>query len=312
MNYWCLFFLGLFNLLSPLNAQFSFTESAQNMGIFHRSGSSNYGGAVSVSDFNGDGFDDITLGSGTGDTIQFYQNNGGLGFQRISLTPLGLGHTKQILWADYDNDGDQDLFIATHLGQNRLYQNTGNLNLVDVTLAAGLPQLTDPTWTAAWGDYNRDGFLDLIITNYVYDTGVQNLYGDYLLKNNGNGTFTMANQEVGLLDYDHSPLAVVFMDYNNDLWPDLFIASDKAPAKVLLENTGIGNFRDISIAANVNQVLDGMCAAIGDYDGNGYLDIYVTNSPGLSLGGSVLLKNDSSGIFTERSNVAGVDFNGEG
>ena len=294
------------------NAQFSYTETAQLLGITHQSRNSNYGGAVSVSDFDGDGWDDITLGSGLGDSIQFYKNNAGQGFQRVYFGPDETLFTKQILWADYDNDGDQDLFVANFAGQNNLYENIGGNNLVNVNIAAGIPSLEDPTWAAAWGDYDRDGYLDLMVTNFVYASAYSGLFQDYLLKNNGDGTFRMLTTEVNIPAFDHAALVVSFMDYNNDLWPDIFIASDKNPSNRLLRNNGFGSFDDVTIVAGVGQQIDAMSAGIGDYDNNGYLDIYCTNSPFLSPGGSILVQNNGNGTFSERSTQAGVDFNGEG
>jgi hypothetical protein len=304
------FFLILYMLSAE--AQFSYIETAQSFGITHQSGGSNYGGPVSVSDFDGDGFDDITLGGGIGDSIQFYRNLSGTGFQRVYLTPVETGLTKQILWADYDNDGDQDLFVATYGEQNNLYINDGGMNLVNVTSSVGLPIINDPTWAAAWGDYDRDGCLDLMVTTFVYGTSYSGLFQDYILRNQGDGTFLMLTSEVGIPAYDHDPLVVVFMDYDNDLWPDIFIASDRPPSNRLLRNNSRGMFTDVTVQAGANQQIDAMSAAVGDYDGNGYLDVYSTNSPEVSPGGAVLIQNNGNGTFTETSSTAGVDFNGEG
>lgn len=288
-----------------VQGQTSWNESAQSMGIFHQTTGSNYGSGACFYDFNQDGKDDLTLGSGIGDSISFYLNTGS-GFQKIPALVPDVVETKQVLWVDYDNDGDADLFTTSDLGRNRLYQNNGNLNLSEVTFLADLPMDSMPTWTAVWGDYDRDGWLDLYVTTYVF--GTPYAYSNYLFRNGGNGAFQNVTMTAHVSDSNKSPLAVAFVDYDNDHWPDLYIAQDKFHGNVMLKNQGDGSFEDVSAATGADRTMDGMCVAVGDYNKTGFFDLYVTNSPW----GNSLFVNNGNGTFTDTATATGTGFYGEG
>lgn len=293
-------------LFSFAQSSWGFEEVAQSLGVTHQTDNSNFSGGVSFHDFNGDGWDDLTLASGNGDSLMFFMNQNGTAFLEANLPIPGAGETKQVLWVDYDNDGDKDCYVAQNLGGNDLYRNDGNMNFTRVTMASGLPMDPMPTWVAAWGDFDRDGWLDLYFTNYVF--GTQYTYSNYLYHNNGDGTFSNVTLDAMVADSNKSPLGVAFLDYNNDRWPDLYVAQDKMHGNVLLRNEGNGSFTDQSAPANANTIMCAMCVAPGDYDNNGYLDIYVTNSPP----GNSLLKNQGNGTFVERAAQSGTGFYSEG
>jgi hypothetical protein len=288
-------------------SQISFTESHIQWGIHHSSNHINYGGAVSTCDFNDDGLDDLTLGSTTGDSIHFYINNG-TQFVPFQINVSGLDDTKQITWIDFDNDGDKDLFVASLDVANALYENDGNFNMTDITANAGLPTHASPTWVYDWGDYNRDGHIDLYIGNYVHGTPLDTVYTNYLYRNNGDGTFTNVTEMAGVADGNKNPLAITWTDYNNDMWPDLMVNTDKMHGNALFENQGNGKFNDVATSANANQHICSMSAAEGDINNDGYLDYYVTNSPP----GNVLLVNNGNNTFTESAASSGVGFYSEG
>jgi hypothetical protein len=207
---------------------------------------------------------------------------------------------------DYNNDGYEDLFV-TYFGQNALYRNNGNGTFTDVTLAAGLSN--DP---ARWGagcsfvDYNRDGLLDLFVSNYAqievkhtpkpgFDancnwkgipvncgprglpTGFHSLY-----RNNGDGTFSDVSREAGISASRGSyGMTVVAADLDEDGWPDIYVACDSTPSLLFMNNHD-GTFREEGLARGVALNEDGMEQAgmgigIGDYDLDGHLDVFKTH-----------------------------------
>lgn len=281
-----------------------FQEAAFQSGIGHSYGTGPSGGGVSLCDFTNDGWDDLTVASEAGDSIYFYQNNQGI-FTRIRPGLAGgTEETKQVLWVDYDNDGDKDLFVTAYNAPNRLYQNDGNLQLTDVTLAAGLPEENLPSYGACWGDYDRDGWLDVYITDRRVVFAEQGTNSNHLYRNKGDGTFEEKTLFAGVADSAKAPFCASFVDVNNDNWPDIYIAQDKSQINTLLKNNGDGTFEDISVSAGADLVMNAMCVAFGDYDGNGFLDIYVSNTPH----GNKLLRNNGDETFTEVADSAGVGF----
>jgi hypothetical protein len=279
----------------------TYTEQALSLGIDHRFGLGSTGGGVSFKDFDGDGWDDITLSTEIGRPIYFYRNNKGK-FERIEALVNNLCESKQILWTDYDNDGDQDLFVTCLSDVNRLYRNE-NMTFTDVTQEAGLPFAELKTYGAAWGDYDRDGWLDLYVTNKRTDTEINS---NNLFRNRGDGTFedvTLVSQSG---DPGKKPFCASFIDIDQDLYPEIYIAQDKKAVNTLLKNRGDGTFSDISVSSGADLTMEGMSVAIGDYDNDHYLDMYITNIPE----GNKLLRNNGNETFSELSVQAGVDYLG--
>lgn len=314
--------LSLYLFAISAYGQMHFADVAAAVGIEH-SYDGVLGGGVSFYDFNGDGLDDLTLATGEGEPLHFYQNEDG---QFVKLTPLvpHEGQAKQVLWADIDNDGDADLFVAEYTGQNRLYLNVGDLVFEDITESAGLILNENTTYGACFGDYDRDGWLDLYIGERVPSMSSENRH--YLLRNNADPssagiTFTDVTAFSGTIDTNKIPFCSSFLDYNNDRWPDLYTAHDKyGKLNTLLENNGnptdgMGTtFTDASQASNADIGIDAMCVNAGDFNNDGRIDIYVTNTPG----GSVLLQNlGPLGIngqvkFADVAPFTGVGFYGTG
>ncbi len=293
-------FLSAFVMLQNVNAQ-NYKEVADVLGIDHRFGLGSTGGGVSFHDFDGDGWDDITLATEIGRPVYFYRNNNGY-FERIGALVNNLCESKQILWIDYDNDGDKDLFITCLSDVNRLYQND-NMFFSDVTQEAGLPLDRLKTYGATWGDYDRDGYLDLYVTN-KRTTSVPNI--NNLFRNSGDGTFEEVTLSSGSGDPGKIPFCASFIDINNDLDPEIYIAQDKKASNTLLKNLGNGSFQDISTISGADLTMEGMSVAIGDYDNNSFLDMYITNIPE----GNKLLKNNGNETFSEVAVEAGVDYLG--
>jgi hypothetical protein len=300
-NFLFLIFLLFFS--TQLSAQ-TFVNRATDFNIMEGYGDldlEEFGGGVSFFDFNGDGWDDLCFPTAAGDSLLFFHNNQGV-FEKINALVLETAATKQLLWADIDNDGDKDLLITNFMAANRLYENDGNMNLTDITLSAGFFLFPEPTYGATFGDYDADGFLDLYITNR--SNGTFDSFTNYLWKNNGNNTFTNVTIQTNTSDGLKVSFCATFIDINQNLRPDLYIANDRLAANTLFLNNG-NTFADISFSSGTDIVANAMNVGSGDYNNDGHLDIYVTNT----TEGNVLYKNNSDETFTDMATSAGVAFN---
>jgi enediyne biosynthesis protein E4 len=271
----------------------------------------NMGGGVALFDFDDDGRLDIFLLNG-GETPAgksekplhnaLYRNLGNGKF--VDVAPeAGLSQVKNygmgVAVADFDNDGHQDIFV-TGFPNCTLYHNNGNGTFTDVTADAGLQNPGRWASSAAWFDYNRDGFLDLIVCNYANLTfeGVapkceylkvrtyceQKVYQGMPLTfyhNNRNGTFTDVSRSTGVDRLVGRALGVAAIDFDDDGWPDLFVARDASP-NLLLLNKHDGTFMDAGVEAEIafdsnGNAKAGMGVDVGDADGDGRPDVVVTN-----------------------------------
>ena len=204
---------------------------------------------------------------------------------------------------DFDNDGYEDLYVTTILEGNHLYRNNGNGTFTDVTAKAGVGGGRHVSASAAFFDYDRDGHLDLFVTNYVsFDReyldrvspycnwkglkvfcGPVGVAGDsnVLYHNNGDGTFTDVTKAAALKNPELKSLGVVTADLDGDGWPDIYVASDST-INALYRNRGDGTFEDVSLLSGAGFSQDGraqsgMGVDAGDYDGDGRPDLFVTN-----------------------------------
>jgi hypothetical protein len=303
-------YLLLFMLL-PLSAYLqTYVDEAQGLEVLH-----NYtgflAGGVSFYDFDQDGWDDLSLATGPGEKLQFYRNIEG----KFTLVTPFVNHTedaKQVIWVDFDNDGDKDLYVTTFKGINRLYENIGALELIDITSQAGLAMNDGQSFGACWGDYNRDGWLDLY---YADRKGPEDQLNNEcrLYMNNADGTFEEMTATAGVSDKGKKPFCSSFLDYNKDGWPDIYTAHDKLTINSLFKNNKDGSFTNVGEQTQTDIAMFAMCVAVGDYDNSGRQDIYVSNTVG-----NVLLKNlgyDSDiddHLFDEVAEETGVIFNSVG
>ena len=208
--------------------------------------------------------------------------------------------------ADFDNDGWQDVLI-TAVGQNRLFRNTGKGTFTDVTVTAGLGKRQGFSTSALWFDYDRDGWLDLLVCNYVKWTpdtdvfcsvdGKQKSYctpeayrgtTSWLFRNRGDGTFEDVTAKAGLFDATSKSLGVTLLDYDLDVWPDVFVANDTQPNK-LYRNNGNGTFTELGLQAGLafseeGRARAGMGVDAADVDNTGKPSVVVTNFSGEMLG----------------------------
>jgi enediyne biosynthesis protein E4 len=292
------------------------------------------GGSI-IFDYNSDGWPDIFFINGGsfadkqkagGARHRLYRNNRDGSFTDataaagIGVSGFGMGACS----ADYDNDSRADLYV-TAFGGNRLYHNEGNGAFTDVTEKAGVGSRL---WSAscAFGDIDNDGNVDLYVTNYVDFSVTNNKYCTYsgdtrvychpnvyngvpdvLYRNNGNGTFTDVSKAAGIYRPDGKGLGVVFGDYDGDGWADIYVANDSTP-NFLFHNKGKGVFEEVGLPAGVavgsdGQPLAGMGTDFGDSDGDGLLDIFVTN---LDRQTHNLYRNLGKGLFADVTFESGV------
>lgn len=251
-----------------------FNEVAMQVGLAENGLS----GGTCVDDFNGDGLLDVFMtSSGMSDQVKFFLNTGKGDFEdataKAGLTGItgGLNCTH----ADYDNDGDLDIFVlrGAWFGENgkqpnSLLKNNGDGTFNDVTRSAGLLSY-HPTQTAAWADFNKDGFLDLFIGN---ESEVAE-HPCELYQNNGDGTFSEVAAQYGLGSIIRFVKGVAWGDINNDGWPDLYI-SDVRGSNLLFKNTN-GQFTDITEKAGVSAPFHSFPCWFFDANNDGFQDIYV-------------------------------------
>ena len=195
------------------------------------------------------------------------------------------------LWFDYDNDGKSDLLVL-RLGHSMLFHNAGDGTFADAGVKAGIGRKRQNSMTAVAFDYDNDGRVDLLIAGYFADDAnllhlastrvlpdsdheAGNGGSKTLLRNNGDGTFTDVTGEAGLA-HNSWTLSLGHGDYDNDGFQDVYFADDWGPDK-LFHNNGNGTFTDVTAKAIGVDGKHGMNAEFGDYDNDGFLDIFVTN-----------------------------------
>ena len=302
----------LFSLTISFNLLFgqTYTEIASLNGMSFPFGNSQFegGGGISFADFNQDGRDDLTFCTQLGDDIRYFMNTGGSFTEIFPSIPANLGETKQVLWVDYDNDGDKDLFATSFLNINRLYRNNGSMNFTDVTAASGLPTsavyMNYGTYGASFGDYDNDGWLDLYVSNYG-EGPASSLYPNQLYKN-VNGVFTDVTASTNTGGGNKQSFCSIFVDYDNNNTPDLYIANDRVEfSNDLFQNNG-GSFTNVNNVSGAGISIWAMNTGAGDMDGDGDLDLYVTNVGNNGNQSSLLVNN--GGTFTEEASVRGVPF----
>ena len=271
-------------------------EWASNLdGLFVPRGMGHHG--VSVGDYDGDGNDDIYVAQPEGLPNRLFRNNGDGTFTDVTAEAgvAVLERTAQSLFADVDNDGDQDLILLTRSGP-MLFVNDGKGRFSRDEAAFRFKQpMTGSLTSGALADYDRDGFLDLYLCAYGYFIGVSedkagppspyhdalNGSPNVLLRNDGHGHFVEVTDEVGLdQNNDRFSFAPVFADYDEDGWPDLLVSNDFG-RKNLYHHEGLVNgkphFKDVAAPAGVEDYGAGMSATFLDFDNDGRLDIYTGN-----------------------------------
>jgi len=280
------------------------------------SGREDWGFGAAFFDYDGDGRLDLFVNAAKDQSGWLFKQDSDGSFHDVADTAgvADLANGRAAKCADYDNDGDIDVFVAnlrgrngTYAGPNRLYRNNGDGTFTDVAAQAhpALPSPNAPAFGAAWGDYNNDGWLDLYVVN-------RREVRNQLFRSNGDDgsgvTFTEVAADLGL-DDEKAGLEAVWLDYDNDGDPDLYLSQDKKGGNRLWRNNGDGTFQDVSVETGSNVTIDSMGLAVGDYNNDGYLDIYITNivdsgaPPDVS---NILLRNQGDGTFENVAPQLGV------
>ncbi|WP_203292981.1 FG-GAP-like repeat-containing protein [Luteirhabdus pelagi] len=285
---------SLFFIFIPLLslAQVSFQENAVALGCDNTTyGDGEYGGGISFFDFDNDGWDDITLASQETYPVRFFKNNNGQ-FTEVDLGIVNTSELKTVQWVDFDNDGDNDFFATSNVDSNHLFENDGNMNFTDITESAGLLVSGHISYGASWGDIDNDGDLDMYLCSRNGDLTSE---GNYLYRNNGNATFTNITVAAGMPTENNMSFCAAFMDYDKDGYQDIYVANDKDPVNLMFHNNGDGTFTEVGALTNTNIMMDDMSTAVEDFNYDGLLDIYVTNTND----GNVFLRNTEDFIFED-------------
>ncbi len=327
---------------TPPSVSVQFTNVTESAGIrfAHFKGSKGisinreeFGPGICVADFDGDGRQDIYFVNGRdlydrniSARNALYRNHGDGTFTDVTekAAVSGTGYGLGCVWGDYDNDGFPDLFV-TQYGRNVLYHNNGNGTFTDATDKAGVAGTESGAFHsgATFFDYDRDGRLDLYVGSYVelgdrrycqlgtvLSSCPPSAYRgspDALYHNNGNGTFTNVTAKAKIYQPEGKNLSVGAADYDNDGWPDLFVANDGLNA-YLYHNQHDGTFKEIGVPSGMaltgqGRTMAAMCISLGDFDNDGWLDLYISD---FQRSSDHVWQNDGKGFFDDVSDQSGI------
>ncbi len=270
------------------------------------------GSGAAWGDYDGDGWLDLVVANEAGPIdrsdaerrhsparLTLYHNEHDGTFRDVT-DKAGLdlrGSLMAVAWADYDDDGHLDLVVTTY-GRNTLYHGNGDGTFTDRSAESGIGA-PEGFWAgAAWGDYDKDGRLDLFVTGYVKfarkstTTGVSGKYDvenpssinplafaperNLLFHNDGNGRFTERAAAAGVVDRDGRGLSATWTDLDEDGWLDLYVANDVS-RNALFRNRGDGTFEEMAEVAHVSDYRSSMGIAVGDWNGDGAQDLFLTH-----------------------------------
>jgi hypothetical protein len=294
------------------------------------------GAAVSVVDFDRDGWQDVYVtSSALGSSNALYRNRGDGTFEDVAdrlgvadVNSAGVGASMGAIWGDYDNDGFEDLFLY-RWGRPDLFRNAGGLGFVRTTDASGLPDWINAN-TAVWLDFDRDGRLDLFVGGFYPDTldlwnlrstrimpesfeFAQNGGRNYLFRNRGGGRFEEVSAAMGLTSTRWT-LAAAAADVDRDGDPDLFVANDFGINELYINEDG-RRFREVGREVNIGRApKSGMNASFGDVRNRGEWSLFVTNiaEPGVLIHGNDLWvpQDPAASSYRNLASAMGVELAG--
>lgn len=267
-----------------------------------------FGGPI-WGDYDNDGLLDLYTDNHDHAAPFLYHNNGDGTFTNIiKSSGIILGGDKHgSAWVDFDNDGDLDLFQTKGAGaghnvgmhKNEFYENLGGGTFTNISTAAGTDDPDGRGRSVAWADINNDGYPDLLLGNLRTPV--------VLYLNNGDNTFTEITGPAGLGNLHY--VEVAFADYDNDGYPDIFVTNTQMNAQqpdILFHNNGDNTFTNVSAQAGIAPLVQGRSIAWGDYDDDGYLDLFISRGTDDGALKQTLYHNNGDGTFTDVSDAAGV------
>ncbi len=295
----CVFFASVNASAQP------FTEVAGQFNITTGPSGTHWGNGVSFYDINADGLDDITIYRNFEFLSYFLSTD--TGFVKITTNVFLGNNAVHVIWVDFNNDGNLDLAVSHLGGPIHLFANNGDFTFSDVTAGAGISTEIANNFGLSFADYDLDGDLDLYVCRYYSpqdNIGLTNI----LYQNNGDGTFTDVTASLGVGDGFKQSFMAVWLDINNDLYPDLYIINDRFPGNTLFLNDGDGSFTNITESAGVAYPFnDPMSNSVCDFDNDGDLDIFMSNSGDVSDMPMLLLVNNGDNTFSEEANDMGIN-----
>jgi len=305
-----------------------FTDSENSVGIFS---TGTLGQTAVWGDYNGDGWQDLLISNTDRDRsarvprrgrrgrgkpapakpfsastrrhLLLFQNDSGVKFSDVRhISGLPNDKIKTASWADYDNDGLLDLAVGTIKAASPplLYKNLDGVSFIDISQEAGLTKTGSTSGHVIWADYDRDGLLDLFVPGNQLS---------YLYRNKGEGTFEEVSLLAGITKRNNG-LSAIFFDADNDGWPDLFLAN--GGYNKFYKNNGDGTFTDASESSGLEGApyWHTTSACSGDYNGDGFLDVYITNIGKARK--NALYRNNKDGTFTDVTWETGTRDIGDG
>ncbi|MCH2199146.1 MAG: FG-GAP-like repeat-containing protein [Flavobacteriales bacterium] len=289
--------------LPLLCAAQTFQNMSTELGIQAMNADNLHGAGVSTADFDQDGDHDITFC--LDGEIKVFRNDNG----NATLVPFGFeveDNAKHPTWVDFDNDGDLDFYFSQMFGRNKLYRND-NLNFSEVSIQAGLGETEATSYGCSWGDYDNDGDLDLYQCTYLYVLEEGEAYEDWtnqLYQNNGDGTFTNVTEYAGVGDGIQLSFQSIWCDFDHDGWQDLYVINDLEHPNGFYHNNGDGTFTEIGEEnGSAMGPMDAMSATPGDFNRDGYEDIFITN---VQIMECALLINQGDGTFVDMADESNV------
>ncbi|XOV67187.1 MAG: CRTAC1 family protein [Fluviicola sp.] len=292
-----------------------FVDSAFPLGVFSvQSIDDDLANGMSFYDFDQDGFDDLTMPAGT-DSIVMYKNWNGV-FQEVNFLSVASGNVRQVLWVDYDNDSDLDLFLSYYNIGVRLYENDGSFNFSDVTQQVGITTQPFRSYGVAFADPDGDFDLDIYICAYTLNSASPNAVVNFYYQNDGSNYFSNVSSSLGIDNGFQPTFMPVWYDVELDGDVDLHLINDREyTSDALYINNGIGQFTNQAAILGIsNDDHSPMSCSLGDFNNDGYFDVFESDvanggiENGLPTDYKIFQNNSGTG-FTNVAPTLGVDTN---
>ncbi|HZL67865.1 MAG TPA: CRTAC1 family protein, partial [Candidatus Limnocylindrales bacterium] len=303
----------MFTLLPPeytgVRTENNYADPHMRGDLFQQYNGGSIGTGVTIGDYDNDGKPDIFVVSKT-ESCRLFRNLGNFKFEDVT-DKAGVGDKGEAagVWkfgatfVDVNNDGLLDIYVCRFNAPNLLYINQGDGTFKEMAYAYGL-DVQDSSVMAAFSDYDRDGFLDVYITtNMLFNQGDEGGRRGYLFHNNGNGTFLNVTNQAGITCHGRSHSAI-WWDYDNDGWPDLYVAYDYGEPDSLYHNNRDGTFTDVAGRVLPHTAFSAMGSDFGDVNNDGRIDLIVADMASATHEKDQNMMADSRARLAERPNGA--------